>query len=101
MAFFVEVTARATDDLADAARWYAQYSEEKALLWLIGCRESIESLAESPGRCPVAPESRDGEREVRHLMYDQHRILFEVEDETVTVLHIRHQRRQPVEMDEI
>ncbi len=101
MAFFVELTARAKDDLEDAARWYAQHSEDKALLWLIGFREAAESLADFASRCRVAPESRDGEREVRHLLYDQHRILFEIEDETVTVLHIRHQRRQPFEMDEI
>ena len=35
------------------------------------------------------------------MLYGQHRILFEIEDETVTVLHIRHQRRHPFEMDEL
>ena len=99
MAFYVEFTARAKDDLEDAARWYAQHSRDKSLLWMIGCQEAIASLADFPSRCPVAPESREGE--VRHLLYDQHRILFEIEDETVTVLHIRHQRRQPFEMDDI
>lgn len=101
MAFFVEITARAKGDLEDAVSWYAEHSREKALLWSIGCQEAIESLANFPSRCAIAPENRDGEREVRHLLYDQHRILFEIEDETVTVLHIRHQKRQPFEMDDI
>jgi len=101
MAFSVEITTRAKDDMEDATRWYARHSRDKALLWSIGCQEAIESLADFPSRCPIAPESREDEREVRHLLYDQHRILFEIEDETVTVLHIRHQKRQPFEMDEI
>lgn len=101
MAFFVEITARAKDDLEDAVRWYAEHSRDKALLWSIGCLEAIESLAKFPNRCSIAPESRDGEREVRHLLYDRHRILFEIENETVTVLHIRHQKRQPFETDDI
>ncbi|MDX2043231.1 MAG: type II toxin-antitoxin system RelE/ParE family toxin [Acidobacteriota bacterium] len=101
MAFYVELTARAKEDLEDAAGWYAQHSRDKALLWMIGCQEATESLANSPSRCQIAPESRDDEREIRHLLYDQHRILFEIEDETVTVLHIRHQKRQPFEMDDI
>jgi plasmid stabilization system protein ParE len=101
MAFYVELTARAKDDLEAAVRWFARYSADKAALWAFECEQAVESLAESPYRCPLAPESRTGEREVRQLLYDQYRILFEIEDETVTVLHIRHQKRQPVEMDDI
>mgnify|MGYP002784032106 CR=1 FL=1 len=101
MAYSVELTARAKDDLEAAVRWIARHSADQAALWMFECEQAIEGLAESPYRCRLAPESRADERDVRQLLHDQYRILFEIEDETVTVLHIRHQKRQPFALDEL
>ena len=61
----------------------------------------MESLSTSPARCPLTPESKDINREVRQLLYDQYRILFEIEGDTVIVDHIRHQKRRPLTADDL
>lgn len=65
-----------------------------------GTGDAIASLATSPSRCPLAPENADSPFEVRHLLYGRrphvYRILFTIGGNTVTVLHIRHGRRQSV-----
>jgi hypothetical protein len=53
-----------------------------------------------PARCALAPENEDFPFEVRQLLYGsghhRYRILFTVEDDVVSVLHIRHGRRTPL-----
>ncbi len=68
--------------------------------WFLALQDAIASLAEFPGRCPLAPENSGFPFEVRHLLYGQaphvYRILFAIDNNTVYVLHIRHGRRQPL-----
>ena len=91
MSFKVVVEKEAEEDLKAAARWIAQHSSDKAILWYFDVTESIESLQTFPARCPLAPESKRFGAEIRHLLFDKYRILFIIEDETVYVLRIRHQ----------
>jgi len=48
----------------------------------------------------LAPENEVFDFEVRKLLYGKrphvYRILFTIENETVTILHIRHGRRLPL-----
>jgi toxin ParE1/3/4 len=64
-----------------------------------GLRDAIASLADSPRRCPLAPEIAVFPVEVRHLLYGRkphvYRVLFTLDGATVSVLHIRHGRRRP------
>jgi plasmid stabilization system protein ParE len=64
------------------------------------CKKAIASLSELPTRCSLAPENKDFPFEVRQLFYGsthhRYRILFTIEDDTVTVLHIRHGRRDSI-----
>jgi plasmid stabilization system protein ParE len=59
---------------------------------------AMETLCESPGRCPVAPESRPG-RVIRQLLFGRkphiYRILFRVsaKGSAVFVIHVRHGAR--------
>ncbi len=101
MAYSVEVTTRAKNELDEAIRYIARYSSDKAMLLSYEADIAIESLAEFPARCPIAPECRQDERDIRQLLVGQYRILFEIEDETVTVLQVRHQKRQPFSLDDI
>lgn len=91
MSYSVVVEKEAEEDLKDAARWVAQYSPDKAALWYFDATEAIESLANFPARCSVAPESKKFGAEIRHLLFGRHRILFIIDDETVYVLRVRHQ----------
>ncbi len=101
MAFRVRTTAKAKRDLDDILAWLLSHEAgETGLRWFQGLRATVATLAKSPNRCPLAPENAAFPFEVRHLLYGRkphvYRIIFTVEGNTVSVLHIRHSRRQPV-----
>jgi plasmid stabilization system protein ParE len=99
MAFRVEPTAQAKQDLVGILEWLlAQGADEPALRWFFKLEEAIASLGELPYRCPLAPESKEFPFEVRQLLHGrkphQYRVLYTIDGETVVVLHIRHGRRR-------
>jgi hypothetical protein len=69
MSFKVVVEKEAEVDMKDAVHWIAQYSPDKATLWYFDATEAIESLENSPARCPLAPESNKFGAEIRHLIF--------------------------------
>jgi len=59
MAFRVEVSPRAFDDLDAIAGYIADHGNfERAQEWFNGMIGAIASLKDMPGRCPVADESK-------------------------------------------
>jgi plasmid stabilization system protein ParE len=78
----------------------SEHAGEAGIRWFLALDDAIASLAEFPHRCPLAPETGRFPFEVRQLLYGRKphvcRILFAVEDDTVTILHIRHGRRKPL-----
>ena len=94
MNYRVVIEAPARDDLEAITLWLAQHSEEEARKWYWRVKKAIESLAQSPARCPLAPENRHFDEEIRHLLHGRHRyvyrILFAIRGTTVHVLHSRH-----------
>ena len=99
MAFRVRLTAQADYDLDLILEWLlAQQAGDAGLRWFLKMKEAINSLAEMPERCMVAPENSEFPFEVRQLLYGhkphQYRVLFTIEADTVIVLHIRHGRRR-------
>ncbi len=101
MTFRVETTAAAEQDADAVLEWLLhEHAGDAGVRWFLALQEAIASLAEFPGRCPLAPESAVFPFEVRHLLYGHiphvYRILFTIEDKTVYVLHFRHGRRQPL-----
>ena len=79
------------------ARRYAQIEKESpqnAVNWYLGLIEAIEKLDELAERCPIAPEDMDLQRGIRHLIVGDYRVLYVIEDETVSVLHVRHARHE-------
>jgi len=100
MAFRVKTTAQAKRDLDDILeRLLSQEAGETGLRWFQGLHQAVATLADSPQRCALAPESAVFPFEVRHLLYGRrphvYRIIFTLEGNTVSVLHVRHGRRQP------
>ena len=101
MAFRVKTTAQAKRDLDDILeRLLSQGAGETGVRWFQGLHQAVATLADSPRRCALAPENAVFPFEVRHLLYGRtphtYRIIFTVEGDTVSVLHIRHGRRQPI-----
>jgi plasmid stabilization system protein ParE len=101
MAFRVNATATAKRDARDILAWLrSQQAGETGLRWILGMQNSIASLSELPTRCALGPENDVFPFEVRQLLYGsthhRYRILFTIDGDTVTVLHIRHGRRNPL-----
>jgi plasmid stabilization system protein ParE len=99
MAFRVESTFGAKDDLDDILAWLqANEAGETGLRWFRKMEEAIASLSELPQRCPIAPENADFPFEVRQLLYGrkphEYRVLFTIDGDMVVVLHVRHGRRK-------
>ena len=72
-----------------------QNSPSIALDWLDGLIEAINSLAEFPNRCAVAPENylvkKDSKIVFRHLIYKRtFRIIFYVTKSEVRILSVKH-----------
>lgn len=100
MSYRVVIEDEAEQDMKEAAHWIAQYAPETAALWYFDMAEAIETLQDSPARCPLAPESRTFGAEIRHLIFGKYRILFLLDDEIVKVLRVRHGRRDKLRPDE-
>ncbi|MEK7829918.1 MAG: type II toxin-antitoxin system RelE/ParE family toxin [Acidobacteriota bacterium] len=100
MSYRVEITKPAEEDARVAVDWIAQYSKEKAVLWYFDFLEVADSLQEFPARCPIAPESTEA-RELRHLLFGKYRLIFLIDDESVFILHVRHQKQRPLSPDEV
>ncbi len=94
MAYRVLYRKRAERDLDRLA-------EGVALEWFEGLCDAIESLAEFPDRCALAPESGLRQKGVRQLLYGEgqsiYRILYRITDKNVEILTIRHARRRPID----
>lgn len=94
MAYRVRYRKRAERDLNRLARG-------ATLEWFDGLCDAVESLADFPERCALAPEATLREKGVRQLLYGEghgvYRVLYRVQDESVQILTIRHARRKPIE----
>ncbi len=89
----VLIHEEAEADLAEAYGHIAKDSSETAAQWRTGLLQKAKSLRRFPLRCHLAPEAEILGREVRHLIHGNYRVLFVIEGNTVTVLHIRHGAR--------
>jgi plasmid stabilization system protein ParE len=71
MAFRVSLSPSAIADAESAYLWYKEQNQQFADAWFNDLAQAITSLENFPTRCPVAPESKDLEREIRQLLYQK------------------------------
>lgn len=87
----VVIDPQAEAEAKDSYRWYRARSPVAAQSFQIAVEETIGSLAEAPHRWPeVEPGIR--RRLVSGFPYS---ILYEVDEHTVTILAVMHQKRHP------
>lgn len=94
----VILTSKAQLQLSSAAVWWSEHrSEEQAFRWLDGFEAAISSLGMHPERHRLAAENGfySLPHPVRELLFGlgskpTHRAVFEIREETVYVLAIRH-----------
>ena len=93
----VIILPSAERDIDEAYEWLAQRDEEAAIGWYNRLMEVIFSLESFPGRCPLAPESKILNVEIREIFHGRrqhkYRILFIVTADAVYLLHVRHGAR--------
>ena len=111
MAYLVDISRYAQLDTQDAYDWMEQHSPLHVDEWFNGLVEAIFTLDEMPRRCGLAPENKNYDKEVRHLLYAKrsttYRILFVIRpaqdefDGVVRVLRIRHGAQNPLTTEEL
>jgi len=89
----VETSRAAERDILGIFDYIDRDSRRRALKWFREIERQIRTLARSPKRCPVIPESEEIGREYRHLIYGSYRTIFRVEGEAVYVLRVVHGAR--------
>lgn len=78
------------NDLIDDQTFYIALDKPLAALkWQRHIREKIKTLATSPKRCSIAPESKHLDFEVRHLLIGEYRVLFFIENDTIKLLDVK------------
>jgi plasmid stabilization system protein ParE len=105
MTYQVVIQPRAEAEAEKAYRYIAEQSPSRAARWLSGLYARISTLAISPRRGSLAPESDACSEEVRQVLYGRgrgaYRIVFVIRAETVYILSIRHGARQPMRPAEL
>src|SRR5262249_2846561 len=90
----VQITARALREIDETLEWLAERSSQAAARWHGQLVEAVRSLEDKPERRGLAPESEWFPGEIRQLLYGKrrgvYRILFEIRDNTVYILRVRH-----------
>jgi len=87
----VEFLPSARKDLLLSYEWGVNvWGKGQAQKWLrefyAACKKRLKQFPES---CPIAPESENLERELRHFAIDRYRVIFIIRDDIVTVLYVR------------
>jgi len=101
MTYRVIITPEAETDLRTTYRYIRSQSPRAARDWIRRARRSAKSLARSPERCPLAPESASFDQPIRELFFGSgnrgtYRFLFVVLDKSVYILHVRHGSMLPL-----
>jgi plasmid stabilization system protein ParE len=92
----IELSGRTRRDIEAISEYIAQDSPLNAYRWLEGVDAAFESLRNSPTRHAILYTPPQAGREVRQTFYGVYRILYEIRDETVYVLTVRHGARRPI-----
>ena len=89
--FSVVLAPQAETDIAAAFEWYREQSATAADAFRIEALDAIDRLADAPTQWRM-DEDGTRRRVLRHFPYS---VVFEVLDNTVTILAVAHDRRQP------
>ena len=103
MAFSVEITDPARDDIDSAVDYIAQNSVRAARKWKTGLQSVILSLQELPSRFPLIPEAEQLGFPYRSALHYSHRVIFRIDEvkSSVYVVRVYHGARHPLTPEEI
>jgi plasmid stabilization system protein ParE len=106
MRYRLRVLPEADSDIDRLYVWIADRSSDGAATWYRRLSEVVESLSERPLSFGLAPEHGLAGREIRNVNFKTrrgrlYRILFEVRENEVLVLHVRGPGQRLLRRDEI
>src|SRR5438093_12442982 len=78
MSYRVIIQPNAEAELDAAYLYRYTRAPQSAARWFAGIVEAINSLAEFPERCPLAPENGHFPEEIRQLLYATRRDVFRI-----------------------
>jgi plasmid stabilization system protein ParE len=103
MSFRAEITRKAARDIAAQFRWLSENRGAAANRWRNSLLRAIDDLEEDPKRYPEALEAEwygEGLREVTFgKRTNVYRVLFEIREELVVILRVRHAAQNPLTPD--
>jgi plasmid stabilization system protein ParE len=78
-------------DIYKSFEWGRQeWGDELAVKWAIELKTSVNKILKNfPLSQPIAPESEDLLFEVRQILVGRYRVLYRIEMEIVSILHVR------------
>jgi plasmid stabilization system protein ParE len=100
--FRVIIQPRARAEAMEGFRWITERSPTAAARWYAGLRKAVAKLAENPEINPLAEEeSEHFGITIRQALYGRrrgvYRILYSIQQDTISVIAIRHSARGPIE----
>jgi plasmid stabilization system protein ParE len=105
MKYRVVVQRLALEDLDESYLWAARHAPQTSARWLNRFQAELQTLADNPQRCSLAPENGKVWREIRQLLFGKrpnvYRAVFTIDGETVRVLRIRRAARRLLSKQEL
>ncbi len=92
----VRLSDEALRQIESIGDYIAQDSPRNALRWVQKIRSTIDTLGNFPERHAILYTPQQAGREVRQTFYGVYRILYEIQNETIFVLTVRHGARRPI-----
>ena len=87
----IRYNLEALNDIEKCFQWGVHvWGVEAAKRWYNALENTIEKrLSLYPLACPLGPENREFDFEVRHLINGRYRVLFRIKYETVVIIYVR------------
>jgi len=103
MAYNVGISKPAERDIEQAFIFIGNRSSRAAITWLDSIQQTITSLAELPNRASFIPENFRLKSQYRHLIHNNYRIVFQIDEEkkTVSVIRVYHSARSPLGSEDV
>lgn len=94
MSYRIRIVPEAERDIDALYLWIAERSGDGAQRWYRRLLEVLTTIGDNPHGCERAPEQTLVQREIRHFNFRTrrgrpYRVLFEVRDSEIIVLHVR------------
>jgi len=103
MAFELEISNAAEEDIQEAAAFIAADSPSAAIRWHTELWELIFSLDHMPSRFPVIPEAEKLGTPYRSAMHYSHRVVYRIDEakNTVFIVRVYHGARGPLHPNDL